>query len=290
MRITEPGVYYDLKSEDYHAQHEWLSWSRMKYLVPPSTPAHFKASLRAGDERKRHFDVGKVVHSVILGEGDEYVVVQALTKDKTSYDAKSYDLVSAQRHRDEIYASGKIPILRAELDAAQRMAESVAAHPIAKALLTNGTPEVSLFWVDESTGVKCRARLDWLPDARPGRRLIVPDLKSAATAAPGDFAKAAGKFGYYGQQRHYSDGIVACGLDPDPAFVFVVVEKTDPWPVIVGQFAQRDDLRLARAVVDSARRLYRDCVAADHWPAYPGGVIDLTLPTWLHFELEEFVS
>lgn len=290
MKITEPGVYTDLPAADYHAQHDWLSWSRMKHLVPPSTPAHFKASLRKGDERKRHFDVGKVVHSVILGDGDEYVVVQALTKDKQSYDAKSYDLVSAQRHRDAIYDEGKVPILRAELDAVQKMAESVAAHPVANALLTNGQPEVSLFWIDEATGVKCRARIDWLPDPRPGRRLIVPDLKSAATAAPSEFAKAAAKFGYYGQQRHYLDGIAACGIDPDPAFLFVVVEKTDPWPVIVGQFADRSDLELASAVVDRARRLYRECVEADHWPAYPGGVIDLTLPNWLHYELEEFIA
>lgn len=290
VSITEPGVYPDLPAEEYHRQHDWLSWSMMKRLVPPSTPAHLKASLRQGEERERHFDVGKVVHNVVLGNGDDYEVVQAVTREKVTYDARDYVTKSAQDHRDAIYESGKVPILRAELEAAEQMAKSVTEHEVANALLTNGTPEVSLFWIDEATGVKCRARLDWLPDAREGRRMIVPDLKSAATADPREFSKAAGKYGYYGQQRHYLNGIKACGLDPDPAFLFVVVEKADPWPVIVGQIAGRDDLDLAARVVDRATRLWRDCTESDHWPAYPAGVIDLSLPTWLHYDLEEFAS
>lgn len=290
MKITKPGIYPDLPAADYHAQHDWLSWSMAKKLLPPSTPAHLKASLRNGEERKRHFDVGKVIHAVVLGEGDEFIVVQALDRQKNPYDARDYETVSAQRHRDQIYADGQVPILRSELDAAQKMAESVAAHREAHALLTNGTPEVSLFWIDDATGVKCRARLDWLPNPQPRRRLIVPDLKSASTAAPSEFAKAAARYAYYGQQRWYSDGIAACDLDPDPAFVFVVVEKADPWPVIVGQIASSADLSLARAAVDRTRRLYRECVETDTWPAYPGGVVDIDLPAWIHYDLEEFVS
>lgn len=284
--ITEPGVYYDLPAATYHAQHDWLSWSRMKYLLPPSTPAHFQASLRAGEERKRHFDLGKVVHTLALGEGDEFVVVQALNKQKEPYDAKSYDLVSAQTHRDLIYAEGKVPILRHELEAAKAMAASISNHPIANALLSKGKPEVSLFWVDPETGVKCRARVDWLPEAVEGRRMIVPDLKTAISAAPTEFAKAAANYAYFGQQQHYIDGIKTTGLDADPAFLFVVVEKADPYLTQVGQFANKEDVDLARAAVDHCRRLYAECLANDSWPGYPGGINELSLPSWLHYSLE----
>ena len=287
MKITEPGIYPDLRAEDYHAQHEWLSWSRMKHLVPPLTPAHFKAALDAPHERKRHFDLGKVVHRLVLGNGDDFTVVLALNKQKEAYEAMSYDTVSAQRHRDEIYESGNVPILRHELTAAQEMAEAVAAHPSASILLDKGRPEVSLFWIDPETRVKCRARLDWLPDAVAGRRLIVPDLKSAVSAAPTEFAKAAANLGYYGQQEHYKDGIRATGLDADPAFLFVVVEKTAPHLVSVGQFAEPADLRLARRAVDHCRRLYADCATNNRWPGYGDGVHDLSLPTWLHYQMED---
>lgn len=286
-KILEPGVYYGLDAKIYHSQHEWLSWSRMKHLLPPSTPAHFKASEKAGEERKRHFDLGKVVHTLTLGDGEEFTVVQAKRRDKTEYDATSYDSVAAQAHRDEIYAEGKVPILAHELEAAQAMAASIKAHPVASALLSNGNPEVSLFWIDPATGVKCRARIDWLPNAVEGRRLIVPDLKTAATAAPTEFAKAAANFAYFGQWTHYLDGVQALGLDADPAWLFVVVEKADPHLVSVNQFIDPDDLKLARAAVDHCRRLYRDCLAADHWPGYGDGINDLSLPTWLHYQLED---
>ncbi|HET7385513.1 MAG TPA: PD-(D/E)XK nuclease-like domain-containing protein, partial [Nocardioidaceae bacterium] len=288
--ITEPGVYYDLPAEVYHAQRDWLSWSQMKNLIPPSTPAHFKSALDAPEEHKRHFDLGKVVHTLTLGDGEEFVVVQALTRSKEPYDAASYDTVSAQRHRDEIYDQGKVPILRHELEAAQAMADAVRAHPIANALLSNGRPEVSLFWVDPATGVKCRARVDWLPNKVEGRRLIVADLKSAVSAAPSEFAKAAANFGYYGQALHYSDGIQALDLGDDPVFLFVVAEKAPPHLVSVDHFADPDDLELARSVVDHCRRLYRDCLAADRWPGYGEGVNTPSLPKWLHYQLEEIAS
>lgn len=286
--ITEPGVYPDLPAADYHAQHDWLSWSMSKYLIPPSTPAHFKAAIgKGGEERNRVFDLGKVTHTLVLGEGDRFEVVQSLNRQKEPQDATSYDLVSAQVDRDRIYAEGNVPILRHELAAAEAMAESVKAHRTANALLTNGSPEVSLFWIDKDTGVKLRARLDWLPEIVKGRRLIVPDVKTAKTAAPQDFAKACADFAYYGQHLHYLDGIKALGLDPDPAFVFVVIEKADPFLVSVVQIADKDDLSLSRAVVDHTRRLYSECLATDTWPGYGEQVHRIELPAYWRYRMEE---
>ena len=286
--ITEPGVYYDLPEADYHAQHDWLSWSRMKHLLPPSTPAHFRAALRKGEEHKRHFDLGKVVHRLVLGEGADFEVVQALNRQKEPYDATSYDLVSAQADRDRIYAEGNVPILRHELEQAEAMAAAVHGHPTADALLTNGKAEVSLFWVDPETGAKCRARVDWINAA--GQRLIAADVKTAISAATTEFSKAAANHGYYGQQVHYLDGIKALGLATDPAFLFVAIEKADPWLVNVVQLADKDDLRLARAAVDHCRRLYAECMANDYWPGYGTGINDGLLPKWLHYAMEEALA
>lgn len=289
--ITEPGVYYDLPEADYHAQHDWLSWSRMKLLIPPSTPAHFKASLKKGEERKRHFDLGKVVHRLVLGEGAEFEVVQALNKQKKPYEATSYDTVSAQVDRDRIYSEGRVPILRAELDAAEAMATSVGQHRIAAALLSEGKPEVSLFWIDDETGVKCRARLDWLPNPDIGaRRLVVPDLKTALDGSALAFGKAAANHGYFGQWTHYLDGVRALGINKDPAFLFVVVEKDDPHLVNVGQFVKRDDVIQARRAVDHCRRLYTECLASDAWPGYGDDINDFELPQWWHYQMEALLA
>lgn len=295
MKITKPGVYPDLKPEDYHAQHDWLSNSGAKLLLKPSCPAKFKAAQTKDEEHKRHFDLGKVVHTLTLGEGDEFVVVQAATralKDTPSvaYDARNYDTKAAQDHRDAIYAAGQVPILRHELVQAVAMSESVKKHRLAGPLLTDGAPEVSLFWVDEATGVKCRARLDWCPNPQDGKRMLVPDLKSAVSSEPDEFSRNAARFGYARQDRWYRDAVIACGLDSDPAFLFIIVEKEDPYIVTVGQFTQPDDLRLAAAMNDRARRIFRECTEADAWPDYVDGIADLALPTWHHYQNEEYLS
>lgn len=289
MKITDPGVYPDLGHRDYHAQHDWLSWSGMKKLIPPSTPAHFKAALDGPEERKRHFDLGKVVHALVLGDGEEFEVVQAQNRAREWVDAESYNLVSAQKHRDLIYDEGRVPILRSELVQAREMAAAVKANPNAAALFAAGQPEVSLFWVDPLTGVKCKARLDWLPARVEGRRMILADLKTAVSAAPAEFAKAAARYGYYGQACHYLDGVHALGLDPDPVFLFVVVETATGF-VSIDQFAKPEDIKLARRVVDHCRRLYGECVAADRWPAYGDQINHLELPTWLHFDMEDALT
>ena len=290
MKITEPGIYYDLDAKVYHAQHDWLSSSGMKKLLRPSCPAKFKAAMTAREERRSVFDFGKVFHTRLLGDGDEFEVVQALTKQKKAYPARDYTTKSAQDHRDAIYEAGKVPILAHELEHVEAMVAAVKAHPVAAALFAKGRPEVSLFWVDEATGVKCRARLDWLPEKVAGRRLIVPDLKSAASSEPGKFSKAAADYGYHQQQDHYLDGIRATGLDDDPAFLFVVAEKDPPHVVTVGQFAQPDDLRLATAMNDRARRVFRECAENDHWPGYVEGIASLELPAYYHYQNEEFVA
>lgn len=290
LEITEPGIYYGLPADVYRAQHSWLSWSRMKNLIPPLTPAHFKAALDQPEERKRNFDLGKVVHRLTLGDGDDFEVVQALNKHKQPYDAVDYTTVSAKTHRDLIYAAGKVPILRDELDQAQAMADQVQAHPAASRLFAAGHAEVSLFWLDPETGVKCRARLDWMPNPVAGRRIIIPDLKTTAdVASPTEFSKAAARYGYYGQAHHYSDGVQAL-TGQRPAFVFVTVETRPPHLVGVSMLTDRDDLRLARNAVDHCRRLYGECLAANRWPGHSDDVADLHLPAWLHYQLEDVIA
>lgn len=274
------GLHYDMPNEEYHAQTDWLSASGIKRLIPPSTPAHFKAAMDEGEEHKPAYDIGKAFHAKVLGAGEDVLVV----------DADNWRTKDARLARDAAYETGKVPILATDNEVIEKMAASVREHPIASALFGNGEPEVSAFWTDPATGVQCRARFDWLPEAVDGKRLIVPDLKSAISAAPTDFEKASARFGYYVQQEHYRDALVALDLDPDPAFLFVVVEKESPHLVSVNQFADRDDVKLARAAVDRARRIYAECVATDTWPGYPSGINDLSLPNWLHFDLEEYVA
>jgi hypothetical protein len=277
MKITKPGV-YDMPSADYHSQHDWLSVSGAKKLLKPSCPAKFKAA-QGVEEHKPHFDLGKAAHTRVLGDGDEVVVVDAL-------DWRSKD---AREQRDAAHAVGQVPILIADNAVIDAMAASLEAHPIAPLLFAAGKAEVSLFWTDADTGVQCRSRVDWLPTAVKGKRLIVPDLKTAVSSEPGEFSRAAARYLYAMQDSGYSQGIQALGIDPDPAFLFVVIEKEAPYLVTVCQLSA-DDKRLGAALNDKARRIYRECVETDTWPGYSDGIADISLPPWHFNDYEEYAA
>lgn len=278
MKITKPGLYPDLSDANYRMQQDWLSVSSAKKLLPPSCPAKFKATLGV-EEHKPQFDVGKAFHREVLGDGPDLHV----------YDGDSWRSKEARDFRDAAYAQGHVPLLASEAVSVAAMAAAVHAHDTAPLLFTGGASEVSAFWIDEATGVKCKARFDYLPEPQPGRRLIVPDLKSAVSADPAEFSRAAARYGYLLQQEHYTSALRHLGVSDDPAFLFVVVEKDEPHLVNVGQFADEDDRRLSAAALDKALRLYHDCLAADNWPGW-SGITDLSLPTWHLYALEELTA
>lgn len=278
MKITKPGLYPDLSETDYREQTDWLSVSGAKKLLPPSCPAKFKATIGV-EEHKPQYDVGKAFHREVLGDGP----------DICAYDGDSWRSKDAREFRDAAYAAGKVPLLAEDAAVVSAMAAAVLSHDVAPLLFKGGTAEVAAFWVDETTGVKCKARFDYLPEKQPGRRLIVPDLKSAVSASPKDFGSASARYGYVMQDQHYMSGLRHLGVDDDPVMVFVVVEKDVPYLPAVIQFSEPDERRLVAAQLEKALRLYRDCLAADTWPGYPG-ITQAHLPNWHLYELEELTS
>ncbi|KPG19458.1 PD-(D/E)XK nuclease-like domain-containing protein, partial [Mycobacteroides immunogenum] len=179
---------------------------------------------------------------------------------------------------------GQIPMHIAEVAKARAMAAKVREHPLAAALLADGTPELSGYWHDPETGVRLRFRPDWLPN--PGRgRLIVVDYKTATSAHPGHFARAAADYGYHQQVPWYLDGLAACDIADDAAFVFIVQSKTPPFPVSVIEL-KPDDIELGRRRNRKAIDLYAACTAHDHWPDYGQGVHSVSLPSYAVYQQE----
>ena len=269
-------VVRDMPEAEYHA-HPALSQSRAKRLLPPSCPAKFHAP---DPERTDAMEFGKLVHKLALEPGAEsgYVPIDGNWSHKEPRDA-----VAAVR------AAGLEPIKPEVMARAKRMAEKLRTHPVAAALLDDGNPEVSLFWTDEVTGVECRARLDWLRNPVEGRRLLIPDLKSARSGSPTEFGRAAKDFGYHMQDAWYRAGAKACGLDDDPAFVFIVQEKTEPF--IVSPYELDDDGRaIGELLMRQALETYAQCNATGIWSDYTGGEVrSLPLPHWYVREYEELI-
>ncbi|KZM69306.1 hypothetical protein AWN90_10545 [Nocardia terpenica] len=267
----EPGVYAGVSNGAYHADTDSLSSSGARRLLA-SCPAQFRYERdHPRTASADHFDIGTAFHTRTLGEGPDIVVV----------DADSWRTKAAQARQAEAWAAGRTPLLVRQHAMVAAMADAVHRHELAAALLASGTAELSLYWRDEATGVMLRARPDWLPDHTG--RLIIVDLKSAETADPAAFGASAARYGYAEQAAWYRAGAIALGLDPDPAFVFVVVAKTPPHLVSVIEL-DADALAYGHTRNRRAIDTYAHCLDTDTWPGWDTDVHLTGLPRWAHYQ------
>lgn len=252
-----------ISDTDYHAQPTLSSTGARKLLA---CPARYKWERDNPPEHKRAFDLGHVVHTLVLGEGGEIVVVEA----------DNWVTKAAKEARDAAYAVRATPVLRSEYDAAEAMRDAVMAHETAAEVFQDFAAELSGTYTDEQTGVALRFRPDCLTTL-DGRALCV-DLKTTVNADPKEFARSVAKFGYHAQAAWYLDGLIANGVE-DPRFLFVAVEKAAPYCVSVLELdseALAEGARLNRKAID----LFAQCVDTDTWPAYGPGIHTLSLPGW----------
>lgn len=260
----KPGV-YDMPPEEYHASPA-LSASFAKALTK-YVPARARAEFLA-DRVTKAKALGTAVHTVMLGDGPDLVAIDGDGRTKAVKEAKA-----------EAVAAGKQVVTGDEYNQIHGMATSLREHVQAHTLLTSGAPERSLFW-DEG-GVACRARLDVLPYPIEGRRMLVPDLKTAAEADDWSFAKSIGDYGYHQQADWYCRGLRALGLAEDPEFLFVVVESKDPYLVNVCAL-DNDAKEAGRVLNDRALRIFAQCTETGTWPGYPEKIARLG-PTPLYY-------
>lgn len=259
-----PGIYEGIPNAEYHRDPA-LGSSSLKTLTL-RTPAHYMYE-KLHPVHKDVYDIGTATHSLIL-EGDRSGVMIIDVDDKRG----NKWTVPA----NEAKAEGKIPLTAKEWAMVEGMRDSVMAHPLARNAFVGHKAEQSVFWEEEGLMLKCR------PDAwKPG---LVADLKTTQSANPNDFGRGAFDYGYFMSAPHYMDGIKQV-TGEDVKFVFVNVEKLPPYLVSVTELTPAD-MNRGRYQLGRAKRIYRGCKAADHWPGYPE-FTTVSLPRWAQFELDE---
>ncbi|MGV9666966.1 PD-(D/E)XK nuclease-like domain-containing protein [Nocardia niigatensis] len=273
MIIREQGLYPGISATDYHSDTDSLSASGAK-LLATRTPYEFWYAQNSPPVRKREFDLGHAAHREILGEGEEFEII----------DANSYNTKKAREARDEAYDAGRVPLLTAQHDAVQAMAKRVRGHELAGALLAEGQAEMSGWWFDEDAGIWLRFRPDWM--TRRGEVLYIADVKTTQDAEPTAFDKSAKRFGYHLQDPHYVEGAMKTTGAQQVRFVFIVVSVKPPHMVDV-TYLDEDDIAEGVRQNRRARRIFARCLASDDWPEYPIGPRRMSLPRWPHYQETE---
>lgn len=243
--------YQQMTAEAYHAE-DAVSAS----LLKRRTPAHALVPT----ETTPAMELGTATHAAILEPekfNAEYSVLDADLRTK-----------EGKARRDELIASGQKILKPDEWSQIEGMATSVHQHPEANALLAWGIAELSMFWTDPETGLRCKCRPDWAVD-----QTMLVDVKTCQDASPAGFARAVVNFGYHIQAAHYMAGT---GAD---RFVFIAVESKPPYAVGVYEL---DALALDEGWRKRQAAIHRwnECKQTGVYRAYSDSIVTLSLPAW----------
>lgn len=293
--MTKPmGIYYDMPFEDYIAV-EAFSNSDMRHLARSAW--HWKHRV-VPTKQTRPMLRGSLAHCAQLEPlalHDRYVFVpegapkrptdaqwNAAKSNESSMAAKAWwtDFTNNLRGREIVTAE--------EFAVTQMQLGALAANPETAALLATGYSECSIFWVDEETGVYCKARPDHVHPV-DSRTVKLIDLKSTVDESPDGFGRTAARMGYHRQAAHYTEGFrKATGMKVDQ-FIFAAV--TSAPPVLAVAYALTDEI--TEQAIDERRellQLYAYCQREDRFPAYGSGVLPLDFPAYAKRSNEVEVS
>lgn len=272
--MTHTGIVYGLSDAIYHRQPGLSSTIAKKIL---RSPAHANHYLKQTQEPKQEFDVGLAVHAKVLGVGaqvdiipDDVLAVNGATSTK-----------AAREFIEQSRAEGRIPVKAVVGRVVNLMAESVLAHPIARALFEQrgGNPEVSVFARDEEFDIDVRCRFDYLGP-------IAVDLKTMSGEATAEgFARAVAAYGYDVQKSHY-DHTYGLVTGEHPRFLFVVVESAAPYLTAV-HVLDEDFTRIGDAKARRARELYATAIHSGEWPGYPTEISIVRPPLYSVIEYQD---
>jgi hypothetical protein len=238
-----------------------VRWSQLKHLWQGS-PRAFRHALNAERVDRVAWMKGRACHCLVLTPDrwdDEFVVWTGGTRRGKAWDAfeeanAGRTIVKADEHTD-----------------AAEQAVSVWAHPEARKLLEGAEFEVVIQWIDEATGIPCKAMIDCLHPVYG-----VVDLKGCRELAR--FGPEAYRLGYQHQAAFYRRGVKATrGLDVGCSLIAHEFSGCHD----VGVWTQPEGMTevLDRDISNLLARL-AECEAADEWPGRYPDVVEATIPAW----------
>jgi hypothetical protein len=173
-------------------------------------------------------------------------------------------------------------LLPHQLDLVRHLAEAVRADPWASDLLYGAEPEMSIFWDDERHGIRCKAR----PDLVTRDGAVIGDIKTAPTANPRAFQRAAVNNGHFLRAPWYIDGYERATGRTIYDYWFIIVAKDPPYLVSTCRLGVRA-IEWGRMMICRALNVFDECRRTGEWPNYCPEPVTLELPTWAEFQLQD---
>ena len=277
--LPETGLVLGLPNSVYQAS-DAVSQSQLK--VFRQSPAHFHAKFGqpvpavfadayAGSDE---MFAGSLCHCATL-EPEAFDLRYLVGPDVKTRRAKAWtEAVEAN--------PGRVLITPRQYAVAQAQAAALRRVDAVAEILVGGQCEVSAFWVDPLTGLRCRCRPD-CANSEFGTRLdplaMLLDVKTTRDASRRAVQMTIARYGYHCQAEWYRRGYAAASGVPVAGFIFAFVESEYPFAVSVYEL---DSEAFGIAGRDNRETLDRlaQCRLAGQWPGYSPEVETIGLPRW----------
>lgn len=281
LRISVPGL-YRMRAPDYHADPAIvasLSHSIAKLMLKKSALHGWAAHPRLNHKRKMKapteaMDRGSILHSMILGTGSEYHVL----------DFPHYRTDRAKEAKAYLRARGIIPLLRHKeaefLEIAAAVKKQIKEHPQCEEFFSEGAEsELALLW--QEGPVWCRALVDRLP-SRPGAPFY--DLKSTGMdASPKAFARVIERDHATGAAFYLRGGRAMFELEkldlPPSDYRFIAFEIEDPFAISVHALAP-EKIQAMEEEIFKAVVIFSTGLITGKWPGYSTDLHLVTPNPW----------
>ncbi|EEC9757381.1 exodeoxyribonuclease VIII [Escherichia coli] len=264
----EPGIYYGISNENYHAG-PGVSKSQLDDIA--DTPALYlwRKNAPVDTTKTKTLDLGTAFHCRVLEPeefSNRFIVAPEFNRRTNSGKEEEKAFLM------ECASTGKTVITAEEGRKIELMYQRVMALPLGQWLVESaGHAESSIYWEDPETGILCRCR----PDKIIPEFHWIMDVKTTADIQR--FKTAYYDYRYHVQDAFYSDGYEA-QFGVLPTFVFLVASTTvecGRYPVEI--FMMGEEAKLAgQQEYHRNLRTLADCLNTDEWPA----IKTLSLPRW----------
>lgn len=270
MIDLKPGIYRGVSFTDYC---EWDAVNHSKLQRIDKSPLHCKVIPSL--EKSPAIRLGQLVHAGKL-EPDSvdarYAVMPQFELSPENTTGKGEPSTSTAttyvKNKRSIFEEvskqlGKIIVSQSQYDQFNECMSAMLQNQYVTDHVNAGQSEVSIVWIDEATGLLCKARLDSVSD-------VIIDLKTSRDDGdrplPESFDWSLWTYNYYSQAAYYREGWYQVTGEMLP-FVFAVVSTTPPIQCIA---APVGEMTLSLGSQTNARRLkrYAECKESGVWPGY----------------------
>jgi hypothetical protein len=264
-----PGIYEDVSFADYC---DWDAINHSKLYRIDKSPLNTQIGPDFSGSSSIRF--GQLVHTGRLepeSVSKRYAVMPAFENDaenetatgKPSTSTATQYVKECRKAFAKMNAT-KTVISQAEYNDLNNALDAINACPQAVERLSNGSPETSIVWHDQATGLRCKARIDFVGESH------LADLKTSRddknTPLPESFEYSLWTYSYYSQAAWYQSGWEALTGARLP-FWFVVLGTGSPMQCVAAPVGEMT-LRLGRDKNKERLALYKLCHDRGEFPGY----------------------